>query len=53
MLKKIKLNKKRLNGGAMTEKSFGQTVQSYLGMLGHCRGRKIEEKINRIRGVKD
>jgi hypothetical protein len=35
----------------ISEDSFEQSLQSYLGMLGHCRGRKIAGKIEEIQSI--
>jgi len=48
MLKKIPLRKLALEQGLITPESFNQSLQSYLGILKHCRGRKIEQIIRRI-----
>ncbi|MFA6533954.1 MAG: reverse transcriptase/maturase family protein [Patescibacteria group bacterium] len=48
MLKKIRLKKQMLEQTLITEASFNQSLQSYLGVLKHCRGRKIERKVWKI-----
>lgn len=48
MLRKIKARKEELRAGLIDKKSFSQSLQSYLGMLKHCRGRGIRNQINDI-----
>lgn len=48
MLKKIIQRKRELICGEIDEKTFNQVVQSYLGILRHCRGHGIEKKISDI-----
>lgn len=48
MLRKIKAKKKELKSGLIDRKSFSQSLQSYLGMLKHCRGRGIRKEIYKI-----
>lgn len=48
MLKKIRLRKLEFEQGLITEESFNQSLQSYLGILKHCRGREIEQKVLKI-----
>lgn len=48
VLRKIKFRKKQLELGLITNKTFNQSLQSYLGILKHCRGNKISDKINVI-----
>ena len=45
MFKKLKLRKQQLDKNFITEESFEQSFQSYLGMLKHCEGYKIERQI--------
>jgi len=45
ILRNIKQKKFLLREDLITEKKFNQTLQSYLGILTHCRGRKIVRKI--------
>ncbi len=45
MLRKIKSKRENFDKGLIAEKSFYQSWQSYLGVLKHCRGYKIEQKI--------
>lgn len=48
MFKKIRFNKEKLETGDINEDSFNQSLQSYYGMLKHCKGRKLEQKIKNI-----
>ena len=48
MLQKIRLRKKELEQSLITEESFNQSLQSYLGILQHCRGHKIEQILREI-----
>lgn len=48
MLKKIKNKYERIHDESLTLESFNQTIQSYLGMLAHCNGKYIKEKISKI-----
>lgn len=45
ILRKIKFIKKQLNQNIITPKTFDHTIQSYLGMLMHCEGHRIKQKI--------
>ncbi|MEK7139075.1 MAG: RNA-directed DNA polymerase, partial [Patescibacteria group bacterium] len=45
MLKKIRLRKQELEQGLITKESFNQSLQSYLGILKHCRGRRIRRQL--------
>ncbi|MFA6160482.1 MAG: RNA-directed DNA polymerase [Parcubacteria group bacterium] len=45
MFKKIQNKKNDLKSGIISEESFNQSLQSYLGVLKHCEGWKIREKI--------
>ncbi len=51
MFKKIKQRKEKLERGEITKKSFEQTLNSYYGMLSHCKGFKIRKEISKIIGV--
>ena len=42
MFKKLFEKQKQLLAGEIDKQSYFQSVQSYLGMLKHCRGHKIE-----------
>jgi len=48
MFKKLALKRAQLLKGEISEKSFNQSVQSYLGVLRHCEGHKIKEKIKSL-----
>jgi len=48
MFKKIRIKKDLLNKGLIEEGSFNQSMQSYLGLLKHCRGQKLEMKLRFI-----
>ena len=45
MLKKIQNKKNALENGIISQESFNQSLQSYLGVLKHCEGYKIKERI--------
>ena len=47
MFKKIKKGKNDLEGGIISQESFNYSLQSYLGVLKHCEGWKIEEKLKK------
>ena len=42
MFKKIRIKKDLLDDGLIEEEAFNQSMQSYLGLLKHCKSRKIE-----------
>ncbi len=48
ILKKIKIKYRDFRTGLILEKSFNQSLQSYFGVLSHCKGHKIKKKINKI-----
>lgn len=48
MLKKVKKKFKEIKNETLTLESFNQTIQSYSGMLEHCNGRYIKDKISKI-----
>ncbi len=48
MLKKIKSKKLDLKNNLISEISFNQSLQSYLGVLRHCEGKKIEKEIEKL-----
>jgi hypothetical protein len=48
MLKKISLRKQKLEQGLIAKESFNQSLQSYFGILKHCQGREIGQKILEI-----
>ncbi|MFA5318047.1 MAG: reverse transcriptase/maturase family protein [Patescibacteria group bacterium] len=45
IFKKMKDKKKMLENNIISEDNFNQGLQSYLGMLKHCNGYKIEQKL--------
>ena len=45
MFRKIIVKRQKLEDGLATEKSFNQTLQSYLGILSHCRGHKVKKQL--------
>lgn len=45
MFRRIKLNKQKLDVGLMSEESFNQSLQSYLGILKHCNGYKVKQQL--------
>lgn len=47
MFRNLSVKKKLLDGGGMDEDSFSQSLKSYLGILSHCEGYRLEEKIRR------
>lgn len=47
VLKKIKAKRQDLQDGLISENSFDQSLQSYLGVLRHCAGYKIFREIRR------
>lgn len=51
MFKKLFEKRKMFLNGLISETSFDQSLQSYLGMLRHCRGYKIERKIKESFGL--
>lgn len=46
IFKKLKSKRQDLESGIISEESFGQSLQSYLGVLSHCNGWKIQKKID-------
>lgn len=48
MFRKIKARKKELELGFIDKKSFSQSLQSYFGILTHCRGRGIKKEIEKL-----
>ena len=48
MFRKIKENKVKLNQGLITKDSFNQSIQSYYGILKHCKGYKLKQEINSL-----
>ena len=51
MLKKIRENVKKMEAGLISQQSYSQSVQSYLGILQHCRGYKIKQDLEKIMGI--
>ncbi|GBE16419.1 group II intron-encoded protein LtrA [bacterium BMS3Abin15] len=52
IIKKIILKKRELKNRLISKKSFDQSLQSYYGVLKHCKGQGIKKKIYRlIRGI--
>ena len=49
VLKKIEVLRRNLSAGIITPESFNQSIQSYLGMLAHCKGFAVRRMI--LRGV--
>jgi RNA-directed DNA polymerase len=45
MLKKMSLKSKLCRENLVSKEALSQSLQSYLGMLGHCEGHKIERKL--------
>jgi hypothetical protein len=45
IFRKIIVKRQKLEDGLATEKSFNQTLQSYLGILSHCRGYKAKKQL--------
>jgi hypothetical protein len=48
ILKKIHLRRHELENDLIGKESFDQSVQSYLGILKHCKGYKTEQKLREI-----
>lgn len=48
MLKKLSGKHKDLQNGLISEESFNQSLQSYLGILKHCMGHNIRKEIEKI-----
>jgi len=51
IFKKVKGKRADLEAGLISEMSFSQSLQSYFGVLKHCAGYKIKEKIESILNV--
>ncbi len=45
MLKKLRVKHDDLQKGVILEETFNQSLQSYLGILKHCNGKKLEAEI--------
>ncbi|MCX6766491.1 MAG: reverse transcriptase domain-containing protein [Candidatus Moranbacteria bacterium] len=50
ILRKIKEKRFLLREDLISEEKFGQSLQSYLGILTHCRGHNIKKQIGNITG---
>ncbi|EKE16248.1 MAG: hypothetical protein ACD_11C00024G0016 [uncultured bacterium] len=48
MLKKLKNKHFELQEGFISKESFNQSLQSYLGILKHCEGYKIEMEMDEM-----
>ncbi len=48
MLRKLALARKKFKQGEITETTYYGTVDSYLGVLSHCRNRKTEVRVRRF-----
>lgn len=48
MFKKLSAKRKLVGAGAIKEESYNQSLQSYLGILKHCRGYGLGNKIRNI-----
>jgi len=48
MFRKIKENKIKLNQNLISRDSFEQSLQSYYGILKHCRGYKLRRELDRF-----
>ncbi len=48
IFKKMQKRKQELENNSISEESFNQSLQSYLGILKHCDGWKIKKKIKNI-----
>lgn len=46
MFKKLKIKKKMVNKQMVSAESYNQSLQSYLGILKHCRGYKIQSLLD-------
>ena len=52
IFKKIESKKTDFNNGVITENKLKQTVQSFKGILKHCKGLKIKRRIKEIAGLR-
>lgn len=50
MMRKIEYNYQLLRKGLINETDYNQSLQSYLGLLRHCRGKTIQKQIEEIIG---
>lgn len=48
MLKKLSEKYEDLQSGTVSRESFNQSLQSYLGILRHCKGHKIEKTLQKF-----
>lgn len=48
MFRRIRRKKLDLENGKITEESFGQSMQLYCGVLGHCRGSEIKDDLDKL-----
>jgi len=47
MFKKLKQKKTELEAGFISKESYNQSVQSYLGILKHCNGYDLENRVKK------
>ena len=45
IFKKLMKRKNKLENRLISEESFNQSIQSYLGILKHCNGHKIKQEM--------
>ena len=50
MFRKVRDNVRDWRGDRISRKSLEQTLQSYFGMLKHCRSRKLKGELNKMLG---
>ncbi len=48
MFRKIRAKLQQLQSGEIDRKSFNQTLQSYYGVLKHCRSKSLKEQIKKL-----
>ena len=48
MFRNIKQNKEKLKLGLISQETFNQSLQSYLGILTHCKGKKIFLEVEKM-----
>ena len=51
MFRKMKLKKQLVDSGVISQESFDQALQSYLGMLKHCRGAGVRKHLEKILNI--
>lgn len=51
IFQKLTERKRHFERGLISDYSFRQSIQSYKGILSHCKGRKIKRKIKRVVGT--